>query len=124
MSDDSAQNHRRWVSDGSPDEAPAHAEQPGPGGEDTSATAPAYPATAKPAAGRPSDVDTTADDGAGVDDVAGVHATTTVVTGHADVDDALARLPELDTASTADHVAVFEDVHERLAHTLSELDGG
>lgn len=49
---------------------------------------------------------------------------TAVVTGHGDVDAALARLPELDTASTADHVAVFEDVHERLARTLSELDGG
>lgn len=44
-------------------------------------------------------------------------------TGGADVDAALARLAELVDLPPADHVGVFEDVHERLKQVLSDLDG-
>lgn len=44
-------------------------------------------------------------------------------TGHADVDRALARLSELDSMQTAEHVSVFEDVHARLQQAMSDLDG-
>jgi len=43
-------------------------------------------------------------------------------TGHPVVDAALARLEELDGAETGVHVAVYEDVHQRLADTLAALD--
>lgn len=43
-------------------------------------------------------------------------------TGHAEVDAALARLPELEDLPAADHVAVFDDVHGRLERALAELD--
>lgn len=50
-------------------------------------------------------------------------AATVSYTGHADVDAALARLLELEALPTAEHVAVFEDVHGRLQEALAELDG-
>jgi hypothetical protein len=43
-------------------------------------------------------------------------------TGHPQVDDALARLATLDGVETEAHVAVYEDVHQRLADTLAALD--
>ncbi|MFE2109951.1 hypothetical protein ACFXAF_29370 [Kitasatospora sp. NPDC059463] len=43
-------------------------------------------------------------------------------TGHPAVDAALARLEALDGVPTDAHVAVYEDVHQRLADTLAALD--
>jgi len=43
-------------------------------------------------------------------------------TGHPVVDDALARLEELAGVETGAQVAVYEDVHRRLAQTLAALD--
>ncbi|MER5640249.1 hypothetical protein ABT095_25300 [Kitasatospora sp. NPDC002227] len=45
-----------------------------------------------------------------------------VETGHPEVDAALARLAELDGVETGEHVAVYEDVHQRLVETLTGLD--
>ena len=43
-------------------------------------------------------------------------------TGHPRVDEALARLAELDALPTAEHADVYEDVHRRLHTALTELD--
>ncbi|MFF2662104.1 hypothetical protein ACFVUH_32690 [Kitasatospora sp. NPDC058032] len=43
-------------------------------------------------------------------------------TGHPEVDAGLARLEALDEVPTDAHVAVYEDVHQRLADTLAALD--
>ncbi|WP_441249643.1 hypothetical protein [Kitasatospora sp. McL0602] len=43
-------------------------------------------------------------------------------TGQAEVDAALERLAELDGVGTGEHVAVYEDVHQRLVETLTGLD--
>ncbi|GAA2801870.1 MULTISPECIES: hypothetical protein [Kitasatospora] len=43
-------------------------------------------------------------------------------TGHPGVDDALARLAELDGVDTEARVAVYEDVHRRLTESLAALD--
>ncbi|KJY27323.1 MULTISPECIES: hypothetical protein [unclassified Streptomyces] len=43
-------------------------------------------------------------------------------TGHPAVDAGLARLAALDGVPTDAHVAVYEDVHQRLADTLAALD--
>jgi hypothetical protein len=43
-------------------------------------------------------------------------------TGHPAVDAGLARLEALDGAPAEAHVAVYEDVHQRLADTLAALD--
>ncbi|MFE7194615.1 hypothetical protein [Kitasatospora sp. NPDC057541] len=43
-------------------------------------------------------------------------------TGHPEVDAGLARLEALDGVPTDAHVAVYEDVHRRLADTLAALD--
>jgi hypothetical protein len=43
-------------------------------------------------------------------------------TGHPEVDAALARLEALEGAETEAHVAVYEDVHQRLSDTLAALD--
>ena len=43
-------------------------------------------------------------------------------TGHPGVDAALGRLAALDGVETGAHVAVYEDVHQRLADTLAALD--
>ncbi|WP_406204998.1 hypothetical protein OH807_29890 [Kitasatospora sp. NBC_01560] len=43
-------------------------------------------------------------------------------TGHPAVDAGLARLAALDGVPTDAHVAVYEDVHQRLTDTLAALD--
>ncbi|WP_395293835.1 hypothetical protein ACF9IK_09715 [Kitasatospora hibisci] len=43
-------------------------------------------------------------------------------TGHPAVDAGLARLAALDGVPTGAHVAVYEDVHQRLTETLAALD--
>ena len=43
-------------------------------------------------------------------------------TGDARVDDAVARLDDLAGLPVAEHVAVFEYVHERLTEALGDLD--
>jgi hypothetical protein len=43
-------------------------------------------------------------------------------TGDARVDEAVSRLAELEGLPVAEHPAVFEYVHERLAETLGDLD--
>ncbi|MFG2824947.1 hypothetical protein ACGFX4_36645 [Kitasatospora sp. NPDC048365] len=43
-------------------------------------------------------------------------------TGHPGVDDALARLEELDGVDTQTRVEVYEDVHRRLSESLAALD--
>ncbi|MFD8750145.1 hypothetical protein ACFV0O_04070 [Kitasatospora sp. NPDC059577] len=43
-------------------------------------------------------------------------------TGHPAVDAGLARLEALDGVPAEEHVAVYEDVHQRLADTLAALD--
>lgn len=43
-------------------------------------------------------------------------------TGDPRVDEAVSRLSELPGLPVAEHPAVFEDVHRRLAETLGELD--
>ncbi|MFJ9953342.1 hypothetical protein [Kitasatospora sp. NPDC091207] len=43
-------------------------------------------------------------------------------TGHPAVDAALARLEALDGVPTEAHVAVYEDVHQRLTDALAALD--
>ncbi len=43
-------------------------------------------------------------------------------TGHPAVDAALGRLAALDGVETGAHVAVYEDVHQRLVDTLAALD--
>lgn len=45
-----------------------------------------------------------------------------VLTGHPGVDAALARLEALDGVPAEAHVAVYEDVHQRLVDTLAALD--
>ncbi|MFD4660601.1 hypothetical protein ACFWP2_33875 [Kitasatospora sp. NPDC058444] len=45
-----------------------------------------------------------------------------VPTGHPGVDAALARLEALDGVPAEAHVAVYEDVHQRLVDTLAALD--
>ncbi|MBV2151309.1 hypothetical protein [Kitasatospora sp. SUK 42] len=45
-----------------------------------------------------------------------------VPTGHPGVDAGLARLEALDGVPAEAHVAVYEDVHQRLADTLAALD--
>ena len=42
-------------------------------------------------------------------------------TGEPRVDDAVARLQDIDAAPTPEHVAVFEDVHGRLQEALRDL---
>lgn len=42
-------------------------------------------------------------------------------TGEPRVDDAAARLRDIDTAPTSEHVAIFEDVHGRLQEALRDL---
>ena len=43
---------------------------------------------------------------------------------HAGVDDALARLAELDELSVSEHAAVFEEIHQTLRRTLRGYDSG
>ncbi|MFJ6216080.1 hypothetical protein ACIQGZ_22505 [Streptomyces sp. NPDC092296] len=43
-------------------------------------------------------------------------------TGNAEVDAVLSRLEELEGTPTDAHVAVYEDVHQRLRSTLAALD--
>ncbi|WP_377268704.1 hypothetical protein [Peterkaempfera sp. SMS 1(5)a] len=43
-------------------------------------------------------------------------------TGHPGVDDVLARLEALEGTPTEAHVALYEDVHQRLRDTLTALD--
>jgi hypothetical protein len=45
-------------------------------------------------------------------------------TGDARVDEALSRLDGLAESPVAEHPAVFEYVHDRLAETLGDLDAG
>jgi hypothetical protein len=45
------------------------------------------------------------------------------VTGNDSVDDALARLADLDERPTAEHAEVYEDVQGRLQRALADLDG-
>jgi hypothetical protein len=45
-------------------------------------------------------------------------------TGEPRVDEALARLRELDSLPTAEQVPVLEDIHRRLQDALADLDGG
>ena len=45
-------------------------------------------------------------------------------TGQPRVDEALARLVDLDGRAVADHVEIYEDVHRRLQEALADLDGG
>ena len=42
-------------------------------------------------------------------------------TGEARVDDAIARLSDLENLPVNDHVEIFEDVHRRLHETLADL---
>ncbi|WP_316524038.1 hypothetical protein [Kitasatospora brasiliensis] len=44
------------------------------------------------------------------------------LTGHPGVDAGLARLEALDGVPAEAHVAVYEDVHQRLVDTLAALD--
>jgi hypothetical protein len=48
--------------------------------------------------------------------------TTEPQTGDPRVDEAVARLDDLPVLPVAEHPAVFEYVHERLAETLGDLD--
>ncbi|MFE7561169.1 hypothetical protein [Kitasatospora sp. NPDC057500] len=57
--------------------------------------------------------------GAGEPQPLGVELT---ATGHPAVDAGLARLEALDGVPTDAHLAVYEDVHQRLADTLAALD--
>ena len=52
-----------------------------------------------------------------------VHLSSLPVTGEARVDDALARLGDLDGMPIGEHVAVYEDVQRRLHDTLADLAG-
>lgn len=52
-----------------------------------------------------------------------VHLSALPVTGEARVDDALARLGDLDGMPVDEHVAVYEDVQRRLHDTLADLAG-
>jgi hypothetical protein len=45
-------------------------------------------------------------------------------TGDPRVDEALARLRELDSLPTAEQVPVLEDIHQRLQDALADLEGG
>ena len=45
------------------------------------------------------------------------------VTGEARVDDALARLKDLESLPVHEHVEVFEDVQRRLHETLADISG-
>lgn len=45
-------------------------------------------------------------------------------TGDPRVDDALARLTELETLPVEEHLPVYRDVHRRLHETLADLDVG
>ena len=49
-------------------------------------------------------------------------ATTPPQTGDPRVDEAVARLDDLPELPVAEHPAVFEYVHDRLAETLGDLD--
>jgi hypothetical protein len=71
------------------------------------------------------DVDDVVDDG-GQDETLDAEPTRTEVTptGDQQVDPALARLPELDRLPTAEHVAVYEDVHRSLQEALGAAGGG
>jgi hypothetical protein len=51
-----------------------------------------------------------------------VYGTEGETTGDDRVDAALARLGELEAAPTADHPAVFQDVHRRLQDALTGID--
>jgi hypothetical protein len=77
------------------------------------------------------------DRGDDVDDVSGVESDETGLdddvqdhvpppspepTGHPRVDDAVARLDELDALPTSEHADVYEDVHRRLHSALTDLD--
>jgi hypothetical protein len=44
------------------------------------------------------------------------------VTGEPGVDDALKRLSEIDDLPTADHVEVYDEVHQRLSDILADSD--
>ena len=52
-----------------------------------------------------------------------VHLSSLPVTGEARVDDALARLGDLNGMPVGEHVAVYEDVQRRLHDTLADLAG-
>lgn len=52
-----------------------------------------------------------------------VHLAALPVTGEARVDDALARLADLEGMPIGEHVAVYEDVQRRLHDTLADLAG-
>lgn len=54
---------------------------------------------------------------------AGVHLASLPVTGEARVDDALARLGDLNGMPIGEHVSVYEDVQRRLHDTLADLAG-
>jgi hypothetical protein len=45
-------------------------------------------------------------------------------TGHARVDEVVARLADLDRLPPHEHVAVFEEVQRRLDEALTDLDQG
>ena len=45
-------------------------------------------------------------------------------TGDPRVDDAIARLDDLDGSPTSEHVEIVDDVHRRLQSALSDLDPG
>lgn len=50
-------------------------------------------------------------------------AGTLPATGDAGVDDAVRSLGDLGALPVADHPAIFEEVHRRLAEALGEMDG-
>ena len=65
------------------------------------------------------------DDSASADPPAGVRSAVVrprASTGDARVDDAVARLDDLTALPVAEHLAVFEYVHERLTEALGDLD--
>ncbi|MFJ9777841.1 hypothetical protein ACIRVF_42490 [Kitasatospora sp. NPDC101157] len=61
-------------------------------------------------------------EGGGPVDTAGPLGVELLPTGHPGVDAGLARLEALDGVPAEAHVAVYEDVHQRLADTLAALD--
>lgn len=62
-------------------------------------------------------------DTASAESVAGPQAVPgTPVTGESAVDDALARLAQIGEAPTAEHVEIYDDVHDRLTDTLADVD--
>ena len=81
------------------------------------------PSVASPA--RVTDEPAVAPDGGAVETAGTRGATVPRVrpsTGDARVDDAVARLDDLAALPVAEHVAVFEYVHERLTEALGDLD--